>query len=71
MSTFNHIFSISFEVPNSVQEDGTDCIQKEKTAVIASLLERVDMLLHDDSEYQKAMEWHLSYGSESQYRTVD
>jgi hypothetical protein len=54
-------------VPNSVQEDGADCIQKEKTAVIASLLERVDMLLHDDSEYQKAMEWQLSYGSESQY----
>ena len=67
MSTFNHIFTISFEVPNSEQEDGADCIQKEKTAVIASLLERVDMLLHDDSEYQKAMEWQLSYDSGSPY----
>lgn len=64
MSTYNHAFSLGFSVKNSDYEDWADCVKNEKPKVIAALLERIDMLMHDDVEYQEAMDGFDTYEEE-------
>jgi len=64
LSAFNHAFTLGFSVPNSEYEDWDDCVKNEKSKVIAALLERIDMLLHDDTEYQEAVDGFDTYKEE-------
>jgi hypothetical protein len=64
MSTYNHAFSLGFSVKNSDYEDWDECVKKEKPLVIKALLERIDMLMNDDTEYQEAMDGFDTYKEE-------
>lgn len=55
-SKFNHAFTLAFEVPKSNHEDWLECLKNEKEKVINGLMERINVLLADDSEYMQAIE---------------
>lgn len=58
---YNHAFTIGFAVPHSNYEDWGDCLKNEKEKVINGLLERINVLLADDSEYLQAIEGFDSF----------
>lgn len=53
---FNHAFTLSFQVEKSDHEDWADCMKKEKEKVVNSLMERINSLLSNESEYMQAIE---------------
>lgn len=53
---FNHAFTLAFEVPNSDYEDWLECLTHEKEKVVNGLMERINVLLADRSEYMEAIE---------------
>ena len=55
-SKFNHAFTLAFEVPKSNHEDWLECLKHEKEKVINGLMERINVLLADESEYMQAIE---------------
>lgn len=53
---FNHAFTLAFEVSKSDYEDWLECLEKEKEKVVNALMERINVLLSDNSEYMQALE---------------
>lgn len=53
---FNHAFTLAFAVPDSEHEDWLECLKNEKEKVINGLMERINVLLADQSEYLEALE---------------
>ncbi len=54
MTTYNHAMSIAFAVSGSKHEDPHKCVQQEKELVIGALLNRIVLLMNDDSEFREA-----------------
>lgn len=52
--TYNHAMSISFAVSGSKHEDPYKCVQHEKELIIGALLNRIALLMGDDSEFREA-----------------
>jgi len=52
--TYNHAMSISFAVSGSKHEDPHKCVKHEKELVIGALLNRIALLMSDDSEFREA-----------------
>jgi len=53
--TYNHAISISFAVSGSKHQDPHDCVRYEKERIIGALLQRIALLMTDDSsEFHEA-----------------
>ena len=54
-TTYNHAISIAFAVSGSKYEDPHDCVRYEKERVIGALLQRIALLMGDQSyEFHEA-----------------
>lgn len=58
---FNHAFTLAFAVPDSDHEDWLECLKHEKEKVVNGLMERINVLLTNESEYLEALEGFDSY----------
>ena len=54
--SFNHAFTVAFEVADSKHEDWLECLKGEKQKVINALLDRINVLLAHEDEYLAAIE---------------
>jgi hypothetical protein len=54
MNTYNHTFSISFEVEESSYNDPRETWAMEKDTVIKSLICRLQQFLNDEISYMEA-----------------
>ena len=61
MAKYNHAFTIAFEVKDSSYEDAGECALKEKEKVMNALIERLNFLIADESEYKEALECFDTY----------
>ena len=52
---FNHAISLNFTV-TSEHEDWFDCLCNEKEKLINALMERINVLLSEDSQYYRSFE---------------
>ena len=52
---FNHAISLNFTV-TSEHEDWADCLSKDKENVINSLMEKINVVLSDESQYAQSFE---------------
>lgn len=56
MATYNHAFSLGFACKNSKYENPDDALVHEKDKIINALLQRVEDLIMNDSEFRQACE---------------
>lgn len=61
MATFNHAFTIAFEVKGSDFEDWEQCLIKEKEKVINALVARMEDIALNNDEFLQAVEGFDSF----------
>lgn len=65
METYNHLFSISFTVPNSKYEDWTYTLRHEQSLVVAALLNRINQIAQDSTELTEGIKGYVTYKEEN------